>query len=56
MFAVCKLSWKAIGRVLEYLKKTKELSFQYSKFYVVLEGYTDASWILSVRDNKSITG
>ena len=52
-FAVSKLSqftsnpsverWKAIGRVLGYLKKTKELILQYSKFHVVLKGYTNAS-------------
>ena len=65
-FAVSKLSrftnnpsmehWKAIGRVLGYLKKTKEPSLQYSKFPAVLEGYTDASWISNVGDNKSTTG
>ncbi|WJZ81775.1 hypothetical protein VitviT2T_001596 [Vitis vinifera] len=65
-FAVSKLSrfisnpsvehWKAIGRVLGYLKNTKELSFQYSKFPAILEGYSDASWISSVGDNLSITG
>ena len=31
--------WKAIGRVLGYLKNTKELSLQYSKFPTILEGY-----------------
>ena len=31
--------WKAIGRVLGYLKNTKELSLQYSKFPAILEGY-----------------
>ena len=52
-FAISKLSrfisnprvehWKAIGRVLGYLKNTKELSLQYSKFPAILEGYSDAS-------------
>ncbi|RVW81286.1 Retrovirus-related Pol polyprotein from transposon TNT 1-94 [Vitis vinifera] len=65
-FAVSKLSrfisnpsvehWKAIGRVLGYLKNTKELSLQYSKFPTILEGYSDASWISSVGDNLSTTG
>ncbi|RVW71441.1 hypothetical protein CK203_057560 [Vitis vinifera] len=31
--------WKAIGRVLGYLKNTKELSLQYSKFPAILEEY-----------------
>ena len=62
-FAVSKLSrfisnpsadhWKPIGRVLGYLKNTKELSLQYSKFPAILEGYSDASWISSVGDNLS---
>ncbi|RVW79629.1 Retrovirus-related Pol polyprotein from transposon TNT 1-94 [Vitis vinifera] len=62
-FAVSKLSrfisnpsvehWKAISRVLGYLKNTKELSLQYSKFPAILEGYSDASWISSVGDNLS---
>ncbi|RVW46570.1 Retrovirus-related Pol polyprotein from transposon TNT 1-94 [Vitis vinifera] len=65
-FAVSKLSrfisnpsvehWKAIDRVLGYLKNTKELSLQYSKFPAILEGYSDASWISSVGDNLSTTG
>ena len=65
-FAVTKLSrftsnpsvehWKAISRVLSYLKKTKELSLQYSNFHAILEGYTDRSWISSVGENKSTTG
>ncbi|KAL6311651.1 hypothetical protein AAG906_025668 [Vitis piasezkii] len=64
-FAVSKLSrfisnpsvehWKAIGRVLGYLKNTKELSLQYSKFPAIIEGYLDASWISSVGDNLSTT-
>ncbi|RVW63853.1 Retrovirus-related Pol polyprotein from transposon TNT 1-94 [Vitis vinifera] len=48
--------WKAIGRVLGYLKNTKELSLQYSKFPAIIEGYSDASWISSVGDNLSTTG
>ncbi|RVW58052.1 Retrovirus-related Pol polyprotein from transposon TNT 1-94 [Vitis vinifera] len=48
--------WKAICRVLGYLKNTKELSLQYSKFPDILEGYSDASWISSVGDNLSTTG
>lgn len=66
VFAVCKLSrytsnpsvkhWKAIARVLRYLKRTKNLELFYSNFSAVLEGYTDASWITSASDNKSTSG
>ena len=65
-FAVSKLSrftsnpsvdhWKAIGRVFGYLKKTKNLGLYYSKFPAILEGYTDASWISSLGENKSTSG
>jgi hypothetical protein len=54
-FAVCKLSrytnnpstehWKAIGRVLGYLKRTIGLGLYDTNFPSILEGYTDASWI-----------
>ncbi|RVW98791.1 Retrovirus-related Pol polyprotein from transposon TNT 1-94 [Vitis vinifera] len=65
-FAVSKLSrftsnpsvehWEAIGRVLGYLRNTKELSLQYSEFPAIIEEYSDASWISSVGDNLSTTG
>ena len=48
--------WKAIGRVLGYLKKTISLGLFYSEFLAVLKGYSDASWITSVSDNKSTFG
>ena len=47
--------WKAIGRVLGYLKKTISLGLFYSEFPAMLEGYSNASWITSVSDNKSMS-
>ena len=65
-YAVCRLArytknpgiehWKAIGRVLGYLKRTKDLELSYNKFPVVLEGYSDASWVTSVCDKVSTSG
>ena len=65
-FSVIKLSrftsnssvdhWKVIGKVLGYLKKIIGLGLFYSEFLAVLEGYSDASWIISVSDNKSTYG
>ena len=50
-------NWKAIGRVLGYLKKkTISLRFFYSEFPAMLEGYSGASWITTVSDNKSTSG
>uniref|UniRef100_A0A2N9EFL2 Uncharacterized protein n=1 Tax=Fagus sylvatica TaxID=28930 RepID=A0A2N9EFL2_FAGSY len=48
--------WKAIARVLGYLKKTKDLGLYYSGYPAVLEGYSDANWVTSVSDNKSTSG
>ncbi|KAH9670700.1 hypothetical protein KPL70_017080 [Citrus sinensis] len=65
-FAVCKMSrftsnpsvehWKAIGRILGYLKKTINLGLFYNDYPEVLEGYSDASWVTNTRDNKSTSG
>ena len=48
--------WKAIARVLGYLKKTKDLRLYYSGYPAVLEGYSNANWVTSVGDNKSTSG
>ena len=60
-YAVCKLSrytsnpsqyhWKAIGRVLGYLKRTIQLALYYGRFPVVLKGYSYASWITGCSDS-----
>ncbi|KAH9722428.1 hypothetical protein KPL70_006731 [Citrus sinensis] len=65
-FAVCKMSrftsnpsvehWKAIGRILGYLKRTVNLGLFYNDYPEVLEGYSDASWVTNTRDNKSTSG
>ncbi|GJS28510.1 zinc finger, CCHC-type containing protein [Tanacetum coccineum] len=65
-FAVGKLSrhtsnpgtqhWQAIQRVLKYLKKTMDYRLTYTSYPLVLEGYTDASWINNTEDNSSTSG
>ncbi|GJW65723.1 zinc finger, CCHC-type containing protein, partial [Tanacetum coccineum] len=62
-FAVGKLSrytsnpgthhWQSIQRVLKYLKKTMDYRWTYTSYPLVLEGYTDASWISNTEDNSS---
>ena len=54
-FAVCKLSrfvlnpgddhWRALERVMHYLKGTMSYGICYTKHPKVLEGYCDANWI-----------
>ncbi|GJX02653.1 zinc finger, CCHC-type containing protein [Tanacetum coccineum] len=48
--------WKAIQRVLKYLKKTMDYRLTYTGYPLVLEGYTDASWISNTKDNSSTNG
>ncbi|KAJ9557199.1 hypothetical protein OSB04_011813 [Centaurea solstitialis] len=65
-FAVGKLSqftcnpgsdhWKAIGRVLGYLKRTSDLELTYNTHSGILEGYSDSSWIDNSSDSKSTSG
>jgi len=62
-FGVCKLSrytsnpsiehWKAIGEVLGYLKRTKDIALHHNDFPSVLQCYSEASCITSLGENKS---
>jgi hypothetical protein len=57
-FAMCKLSrymsnpgddhWRALERVLRYLKGTMSFRIYYSRHSAVLEGYSDANWISNI--------
>ncbi|KAJ9557005.1 hypothetical protein OSB04_011619 [Centaurea solstitialis] len=65
-FVVSKLSqhtinpgvehWKAVSRVLGYLKRTSKLEMTYMSSFGILEGYSDAIWIDQTNDSKSTTG
>ncbi|KAK6140627.1 hypothetical protein DH2020_025627 [Rehmannia glutinosa] len=48
--------WKALTRVLKYLKYTLEYGLYYSRYPIVLEGYSDASWISDSKDSYSTSG
>ena len=48
--------WKAIVRVLRYLRYTTNYGLHYSKYPAVLEGYSDANWISDTKDTKSTSG
>ena len=48
--------WKAIVRVLRYLKYTLNYGLHYTGYPAVLEGYSDANWISDTKDSKSTSG
>ena len=48
--------WKAIVRVLRYLKYTQNYGLHCSKYPAILEGYCDANWISNTKDSKSTSG
>ncbi|XP_047328573.1 secreted RxLR effector protein 161-like [Impatiens glandulifera] len=65
-YAVSKLSrytsnpsnnhWKAIVRLLRYLRNTHDYGLHYTRHSAVIEGYTDADWISDMKDSKSTSG
>ncbi|GKD63007.1 zinc finger, CCHC-type containing protein [Tanacetum coccineum] len=48
--------WQAIQRVLKYLKKPMDYGLTYTGYPLVLEVYTNASWISNTKDNSSTSG
>jgi hypothetical protein len=65
-FAVSKLSrvvsnlgddhWRALVRVLRYLKGTMSLGIHYTWYPTVLEGYCDANWISDADEIYATSG
>ena len=48
--------WKEIIRVLRYLRYTQNYGLHYTRYPVVLEGYSDANWISEMKYTKSTSG
>ena len=48
--------WKAILRVLGYLKYTQNYGLHFTRYPHILEGYCDANWISDLKDSKSTSG
>ena len=48
--------WKAIIKVLRYLRYTQNYGLHYTRYLAVLEGYSDANWISDMKDTKSTSG
>ena len=65
-FAVSKLSrfvsnpgdehWKALERVMRYLKGTTSYGIHYSGYPKVLEGYSDSNWISDADELYATSG
>ena len=65
-FAVSKLSrfvskpgddhWRALERVMRYLKGTASYGIHYTGYPRVLEGYSDSNWISDVDEIKATSG
>ncbi|GJS17924.1 zinc finger, CCHC-type containing protein [Tanacetum coccineum] len=51
-----KEHWDAVNRVFKYLKKTMDYGLEYNGDPSLLEGYTDASWIIDQEDYASTSG
>ncbi|XP_051127819.1 secreted RxLR effector protein 161-like [Andrographis paniculata] len=48
--------WKAIVRVLRYLRFTRDYGLHYNRLPVVVEGYSDANWISDTLNSRSTSG
>src|SRR4051812_21688763 len=48
--------WKAITRVLRYLRYARGYGLHYTRYPIVVEGYSDANWISDMKDSKSTSG
>ena len=48
--------WKAIIRVLRYLRYAQNYGLHYTRYPAVLEAYSDANWISDMKDTKSTSG
>jgi hypothetical protein len=66
LFAVCKLSrfvsnpgddhWRALKRLMRYLKRTMSYGICYTGHPKVLEGYCDANWISDADELYATSG
>ena len=48
--------WVALERVFQYLKGTLNMSLMFTEYPEVVEGYSDANWVIDSHDLKSTIG
>ncbi|GKE18226.1 retrotransposon protein, putative, ty1-copia subclass [Tanacetum coccineum] len=66
LYAVSRLSrytsnpsdahWKAMTRVLHYLRYSHDSGLHYDRYPAVIEGYSNANWISDIKDSRSTSG
>ncbi|GJX06676.1 retrovirus-related pol polyprotein from transposon TNT 1-94 [Tanacetum coccineum] len=44
--------WKAITRILHYLRYSRNYGLHYDRHPTVIEGYSDANWISDIKDSR----
>nr|GEV85297.1 Pol polyprotein [Tanacetum cinerariifolium] len=48
--------WKAMTRVLHYLRYIRDYGLHYDRYPAVIEGYSDANWISDIKDSRLTIG
>ncbi|GJR87328.1 retrovirus-related pol polyprotein from transposon TNT 1-94 [Tanacetum coccineum] len=48
--------WKAMTRVLHYLRYSRDYGLHYDIYPTAIEGYSDANWISDIKDSRSTSG
>jgi hypothetical protein len=48
--------WRALERVLRYLKSTMRLAIHYTKYPTILEGYCEENWIYDADEIYATSG
>ncbi|GKC38309.1 ty1-copia retrotransposon protein [Tanacetum coccineum] len=48
--------WKAMTRVLYYLRYNRDYGLHYDRYFVVIKGYSDANSISDIKDSRSTSG
>ncbi|GJY14737.1 retrotransposon protein, putative, ty1-copia subclass [Tanacetum coccineum] len=48
--------WKAMTRVLHYLRYNRDYGLHYDRYPAIIEGYSDSNWISDIKDSRSTSG
>ncbi|GKE34498.1 hypothetical protein Tco_1453820 [Tanacetum coccineum] len=48
--------WKAMTRILHYLRYSHDYGLHYDRYPAIIEGYSDANWISDIKDSRSTSG